>query len=108
MRINEENDRFSDIDESDEDDDMEMTDPELSGLISQLQGSDDVCEVSDVVSAEDHLPTCAEFADDTWNKQFMSELRPADKVMCPDDDSVEATDDDEDETTPIEMPHLKA
>ena len=34
MRIDEENDPFSDIDESDEDDDMEMRDPELSGLIS--------------------------------------------------------------------------
>ena len=61
-----------------------------------------------MVSAEDHLLICAEFADDVWNEQFMSELGPAEKMMCPDNDSDEATNDDEDEPTPIEMPCLKS
>ena len=85
-----------------------MANPELSDLISWLQGSDDACEVPDLASAEDHLPICAEFADDTWNEQFMSELGPADKVMYVDNDCDEATDDDKDEATPTEVPRLKS
>ena len=42
--------------------------------------------VSDLASAEDQLPVCAELADDTWDEQFISELGPKDKVMCLDDD----------------------
>ena len=49
-RISEESDPFLDIDESKED--------------------DDACEVSDLVSTEDDVPVCAEFADDKWDKEF--------------------------------------
>ena len=48
LRISEENDPFSDIDESNkEENGMEVTDPELTELISKLQGKDDACGVSD-------------------------------------------------------------
>ena len=36
-----------------------------------------------MVSAEDDVPVCTEFADDKWD-EFISDLGPADKLMCPD------------------------
>ena len=67
---------------------------------------DNACEVSDLASAEDQLPVCAEFADDTLNEQFTSELGLKDKVMCLDDDSDEDT--DVDEADPVKLPRLKS
>jgi len=72
-------------------------------FISQHQGKDDACGVSDLASAEDQVPVCAEFADDKWDEEFMSELGPADKIMCRGYDSDEVTD-DEDEVDPVELP----
>ena len=37
------------------------------------------------------MPVCTEFADDKWD-EFISDLGPADKLMCPDDDSDEESD----------------
>ena len=64
-RTSEESDPFLDIDEGEEDDDTEVCDQELGELIAKLQDKDDdAYEVSDLVSAEDDVPVCAEFADD--------------------------------------------
>ena len=99
MRLSEESDPFLDIDEY-EGDDTEVCNQELGELIAKLQDSEDsdnTSEASDLVSAEDDVPVCAEFADDKWDKEFMSELGPADKLLYPDDDSDDADTNDEDE-----------
>ena len=74
-------------------------DPGLSDLISQLQVSEDACCVSDLLSAEDVLPVCSEFAEENWDEEFMAELGPKDKLPCPDEDS-ESEDEDEPERLP--------
>lgn len=66
--------------------DTEVSNQELGELIAKLQDKDDACELSDLVSAEDNVPVCA---DDKWDEEFMSELGPANKLTCPDDDSDE-------------------
>ena len=50
------------------------------------------------------MPVCAEFADDKWDEEFMSELGPADKLLCPDDNSDDADSNDEDATAMEESP----
>jgi len=47
-----------------------------------------------LISAEDGVPVCAEFADDTWDEEFMSELGPVNKLMCLDDANDEDSDGD--------------
>ena len=54
--------------------------------------------MSDLASAEDDVSICAEFADDKWDEEFMSELGPANKLMCPDEDS------DDEDSDPMEVP----
>ena len=57
----------------------------------------------DLASAEDHLPLCVDLAEETWEEEeFMSGLGPVDKVMCPDNDSDEVTD-DEREDDPVNL-----
>ena len=86
-RISEESDPFLNIDEGKEGDDTEVSDQELSELTAKLHDKDDACEVPDLVSAEDDVPVCAEFANDKWDEEFMSDLAPANKLMCPDNDN---------------------
>ena len=57
----------------------------------------------DLASA-DHLPLCVDLAEE--DEEFMSELRPVDKIMYPDDDSDEVTD-DEHEYNPVNLLRLK-
>ncbi len=81
IRISEDSDPFLDIDESNEDDDeTALHEQELNDLTAKLQEEDDACEVSDLASAEDDVPVCAEFADDKWDDEFMSGLGPANKA----------------------------
>ena len=108
----EEADPFADIDEGTEDADSSsnIMDTELSDLISQLQGSEDACSASDLVSAEEALPVCSEFTDETWDEEFLAELGPRDKSPCPDEQSEnEGEDEDEPELKPAPaLPHLKS
>ena len=47
-----------------------------------------------LASAEDHLPLCADLAEETWeDERCVSGLGLVDKVMGPDDDSDEVPDD---------------
>lgn len=106
LRISEENDPFLDIDHGENDDERtEGGDQELDELISNLTDKDDACDMLDLISAEDDVPVCAEFADDTWDEEFMSELGPVNKLMCPDDASDEDSDGD---TMEEPAPHLKS
>ena len=103
-RISEENDPFLDIDEGeDKEGEADLNTQELGELIAKLQEKGDACEVLDLISAEDDVPICAEFTDDKWDKEFMSELGPAIKIVCPDDDSDVSSDEDD---TIMEEPPL--
>ena len=100
-RITEESDPFLDIDEGEED---EVSDQELGELIAKLQDKDDAaCEVYDLVSAKDDVPVCTEFADNKWVEEFMSDLGPANNLMCPDDEDSDGEDANAMEAPP---PHL--
>jgi len=61
--------------------------------------------VLDLISAVDDVTVCAEFADDTWDEEFMSELGPVNKLMCLDDASDEDSGGD---TMEESAPHLKS
>ena len=86
-RISEDHDPFLDIDEGEQEDNSEVSDQELSELIAKFQDKDDACEVSNLLSAEDDMPMCTEFADDKWDEEFMSDLGPANKLVCPESNS---------------------
>ena len=103
-------DPFADIDNDteDTDSDLDIMDTELSDLISRLQDSEDACSVSDLVSAEEALPVCSEFTDETWDEEFLAELGPRDKSQCLDELS-ENEGEDEDEPSPASaLPRLKS
>ena len=88
LRISEDSDPFLYTDKNYEDGDgTELQ--ESSDLTAKLQDKDDACEVSDLISAENDVPICAEFANDKWDEELMSELLPVNKFMCPNDDSDE-------------------
>ena len=56
-------------------------------------------------SAEDDMPMCTEFADDKWDEEFMSDLGPANKLVCPESNSDLYEDTNAWEDT---SPHLKS
>ena len=95
LRISEESDPFLEIDHGETDDEhTKVGDQELDELIDKLHDKDDTCDVLNWISAEDGVPVCAEFADDTWDEEFMSELGPVNKLMCLDDANDEDSDGD--------------
>ena len=108
--FSDEDDPFADIDNGTEDTDrdLDIMDTELSDLISRLQDCEDACSVSDLVSAEEALPVCSEFTDETWDEEFLAELGPRDKSQCLDELS-ENEGEDEDEPGPAPaLPRLKS
>ena len=46
-----------------------------------------VAVLSDLLSAEDALPVCSEFAEENWDEEFMAGFGHKDKLLCPDEDS---------------------
>ncbi len=52
---------------------------ELETLIHQVQGSENVCSISELLSAELEIPVCSEFSDSTWDEQFTAEVGPHSK-----------------------------
>ena len=50
------------------------------------------------MTAEDEVPICSEFADDTWDETFTSELQPNTSEACI------SSDEDECEQDPLEPP----
>ena len=37
----------------------------------RVKHNNDACQVSDLISVEQEIPICAEFADDQWDEQFI-------------------------------------
>ena len=70
-------DPFADLD--DEQVDREENE-ELSELIFNVQ-TENACSVHNLIHSEDHIPTCQEFADETWEKEFFSEFGPTTKSL---------------------------
>ena len=64
--------------------------------------------MSDLVSAEDDVPVCAEFANDKWDEEFMSDLASANKLMCPDDDNDVDSDGGDANTLEEPQPRIKS
>ena len=79
-------DPFSDIDccFSDEIDDGGCE--ELAMLIHSIQGPENTCSVSELLSSESEIPICTDFADNTWDEDFMAEIGPPRKELCERDD----------------------
>ena len=72
-----ETDVFADIDEQDS-----LDEADIEELIHRVQGSENSCSVSEMLAAELEVPICAEFADTTWEDEFMAELGPQNKETC--------------------------
>ena len=43
--------------------------------------SNNACGLSELIT-EDDLPICSEFADNTWDGEFMAELGPQSEQIC--------------------------
>ena len=66
-------DPFADLDETA---DSGHEEEELTHLINAVQGQDCACTLEEIIDAENDIPICTEFADDTWDETFMNELQP--------------------------------
>ena len=78
----------------------------MSELIAKHQDKDDACKVSDLLSAEDDVPVCVEFADDKWDEEF--DLGPANKLVCPESNSDEDSDYEDANAWEDTSPRLKS
>ena len=74
--------------ESGEDND---DDTEVDELFSQFS-SEKVLSLSEMLSAEEEIPICAEFAESSWSEEFMASLGPNDKEV-----GLDNSDEDEDD-----------
>ena len=52
---------------------------ELAELFYRVQGACNACSITDLITAEFEFPTCSEFADESWNDEFMVEIGPRSK-----------------------------
>ena len=64
-------------------------DDKLLHLMNAFQGCDGACTLKEIMTAEDEVPICSEFADDTWNETFMNELQPNTTEACISSDEAE-------------------
>ena len=77
-------------------------------MIVRVQGPENVCSLSEFLTAEDEIPICAEFDDITWDEEFMAELGPEGKRMHQDADEDEEDEDHEDvEPSPPRLKNFK-
>ena len=97
-------DPFADIDEENE---CEVDEQELSELILSLQGPENACSLSELLTAESDIPVCSEFADLTWDDEFMAELGPQSKQQCSDVEDKDKDDSDPAEDHEPSPPHVK-
>lgn len=42
--------------------------------------------MSELLSSKSEIPICADFADNTWDEDFMAEISPPRKELCERDD----------------------
>ena len=61
---------------------VQTTEDELLHLMNAVQGSDSACTLQEVMTAENEVPICFEFADDTWDGTFMNGLQPNSSEAC--------------------------
>ena len=54
----------------------EAVDEELAELFYCVEGVHNACSITDLITAESELPICSEFADESWNDEFMAEIVP--------------------------------
>ena len=90
-------DPFADNDSADRAD-ITTIDSELADLVKGVQGDQDQCSALDLISAESDIPVCAEFADETWEEDFIAELGPQSKHVILESDSDAEEDLNESET----------
>ena len=99
------NDPFDDIDDFiSEDNDLSGLDSELTDLIKGVLGDGEYCSAQELISAESDLPVCPEFADDTWEEDFMADLDPHTKTQNTESDSDSDIDEDQEDITENEEP----
>ena len=79
VQLPSQSDPFTDLDDSADGSDEE---DELLHLMNAVQGSDGACTVQEMMTAENEVPICSEFSDDTWDEQFMTELQPNSSEAC--------------------------
>lgn len=72
--------RVADLDQQQSDDNDD--EDELSALFHRVQGSENCCSVSEMLSVESEVPVCAEFDEASRDEEFMAELGPQDKEPC--------------------------
>ena len=105
--VADDSDPFADLDSDMNDVCQASADSELSSLIYQLQYSEDCCQPSELLLAENELPVCSEFADENWDEQFMAELGPCSSKDPAVDE--ESEDEDHSESLPqVSEPTLKS
>ena len=73
----------------------EAVDEELAELFYRVQEAHNACSITDLIT-ESKLPTCSEFADESWNDEFMAEIGPRSKDRC-------LSSDEEDDDAPADI-----
>ena len=66
----------------------------LRAVIGITEGA---CSATEFTTADDELPVCQDFVDDTWNADFLAEVGTRDKAACLDEGQQEDEEDEEDE-----------
>ena len=93
--ISAEIDPFVDIDDHDLSDLVDTTSSdELVELIHRVHGSEHACSLSELLAAESEIPICSEFAESTWDEEFMAEVGPQSMEVCQNSDDDEECDPD--------------
>ena len=90
VQLPSQSDPFTDLDDSADGSDEE---DELLHLMNAVQGLDGACTVQEMMTAENEVPICSEFSDDTWDEQFMTELQPNSSEACVSSDEDECEQD---------------
>ena len=98
LSVSDEDDPFEEFDDN-SDSDLVDIDGELADLIRGVQGDAEHCSPLELISAKSDLSVCSEFADETWEDEFMDSLGPNSKIPSIDSDS-----DPEEDTTDKEEP----
>lgn len=73
-----EDDPFADLE-------LDYGSDELQAMIARVGIAEDACSAEEFTSADDQLPVCQDFSDDTWNEDFLAELGPRNKDSCLDE-----------------------
>ena len=70
---------------------------ELQVMITQAGIAEGTCSAKEFTSADDNLPVCQDFVDDTWMTDFLDEIGPRDKRDRLEDQEHEEEDEEDEE-----------